>query len=276
MTAPNMVAIVSSLLLLWTQARAEVVVSQEVVRDRRGRATGWTAVRLDSGRKVFTVRFDGKQAGLGPAFENWYGNGFFTLFVGSAKSSACHATLEVVGRGPDAGVVRIVWDMPDGQAEALFELRDGDDKLLLTLKLPRSRVRSVRFLCYPSAFAGGYQKGLAVRKRHTFTATQDVTLDGKHGVTTPLSDAEPWVLFADDHFDVAHKRGVGPCAALYFPHEVSKAAAVTSNYACYLNLVPKATVQELHVVLWDFAGMSNAAALEYVKALELVPASDAR
>ena len=84
-------------------AHADVVVSQERVRDRRGKLTEWTAVRMDSGRKVFTVRCNGKQVGLGPGTENWYGSGFILVAVGGAKSSDGPATTGVVERGPERG-----------------------------------------------------------------------------------------------------------------------------------------------------------------------------
>ena len=170
-------------------------------------------------------------------------------------------------------MVKVAWDMPDGLVEALLELRSGDDKLLLTVKFPEAKARAVQLLCYPSSFAGGYHQGKQIRKRHSFTATRDITLGEKHGVDATLTERDPWVLFADDHFDVAHNRGAGPCAALYFPHEVSRATAATGNYACYFTLVPKPDVAALHIVLWDFTGVTNADALEYMRSIELVPAA---
>ena len=253
--------------------RGDVVVSQERLRNRRGKLTDWLGVRMDSGRKVFSVRCNGKHVGLGPGSENWYGSGFIVAMLGAAKSGACPVTMSLIEHGPERGVVKVTWDMPDGIVEALLELRSGDDKLLLTVKLPEGKWRAARLLCYPSSFAGGYRQGKAIRKRHSFAATRDITLGEKHGVNTTLADVEPWVLFADDHFDVAHNRGSGPCAALYFPHEVSKATAATGNYSCYLTLVPKPDVAALHIVLWDFTGVSNEDALEYMRSIELVPAA---
>ena len=271
MRTATMVTVVT--LAFIPSVHADVVVSQEQLRDRRGRLTDWTAVRMDSGRKVLGVRCNGKQVGLGPGSENWYGNGFLLTAVGGVKSSAHPATMSVVERGPEKGVVKVAWDMPGGLVAALLELRSGDDKLLLTVKLPEAKRRSVQLLCYPSSFAGGYRQGRTIRRRHSFTATRDSTLGEKHDLNTTLTEDEPWVLFADDHFDVAHSRGVGPCAALYFPHEVSNATAATGNYACYLTLVPKPDVAALHIVLWDFTGVTNADALEYMRAIELVPAA---
>ena len=264
-------AVIAGLLGIAAAARADVSVSQEQVRDRRGKLTKWTAVQLDSGRKIFAIRSGGRHVGLGPGIENWYGNGFLVVDISGAKTDSRDAALTVVKRGPEVGSVNVTWHLPNGPVTALFELRDGDDKLLLTLKLPKATHRTVRFLCYPSSFAGGYTKGKAIRKRHGVTATREVVLGDKHGFNTPLTAAEPWALFMDDHFDVAHKRGAGPCAALYFPREVTKATASTSNYSCYLTLQPKPDVTELHVVLWDFTGMSNADAVQYMKGLSVSP-----
>jgi len=253
---------------------ADVSVVEEPIRDKHRKLTGWSAVRMDSGRKIYEIRFDGHHLGLGPTYENWYGGGFLVIAADGVKSEDCDAVLTVLKRGPDAAVVSVTWNMPAGPAVVLLELRDSDDKLLLTVKPPKAAARRVQLLCYPSAFAGGYRKGKAIRRRRGITAARELRLNGELSVKADLEPAEPWVLFMDDYFDPAQKRGVGPCAALYFPREVSSAAAAVGNYSCYLFLEPAPGTAELHVVLWDFTGMANAQAARYMKALELVPAGE--
>jgi len=257
-----------SLLLFHSVLHADVSVSQQPEK-RRGKETGRTLVKLDSGTRIYELRFNGKQIGLGPKDANWYGNGFLHIGIDGKKSSESDGVLSVVKRGPKVGLVNVTWQSPGGPVTALFELRDRDDKLLVTLKLPDAKSRSIQLQCYPSSFAGGYRPGKDTRKRHTVTANREVVLGNRNNEDIMLTREEPWALFADDHFDFALKRGIGPCAALYYPHETKSAKARTSNYASYLILQPLEDVKEVHLVLWDFEGISNAKAIEYMKALEL-------
>lgn len=258
-------------MLLLAASEAGVTVEKAQIRSRKGELTDWVGVRMDSGRKVFEVRFDGHSVGLGPGSENWYGNGFLKITLGPTDVLASEGGLAVVASGPDKGVVRITWPANPDPVSAEFELRDGDNKLLVTLSLGAASSAAVKLTCYPSSFAGGYRPGKALRQRHAMTATRDIVLGEEHGVRTVLTEREPWVLFMDDHFDVAAGRGTGPCAALYFPHEVAQATALTQSYACYLNLRPKPGTGTLHVVLWEFDDLANAEAARFMKATELAP-----
>jgi len=262
---------IAGLCLLAGVCLADVVVSQETIRDKKGRPSGWTAVRMDSGRRLYEVRFSGRQVGLGPGTENWYGNGFLQITLDGTELATVDATLSILDRGPDVGRVRIAWPVTDRLVTADLELRDADDKLLATLDLPAVERRRVRLMCYPSSFGGGYRPGKDVRRRRTLTAAREIALGDEHAVRTDLTADEPWALFVDDHFDRAQGRGSGPCAALSLPHETEKVSVTTGNYACWFDVVPKPDVSQLHLVLWDLTGMSNAAATEFMKGIELTP-----
>jgi len=251
--------------------QADVVVTHGPLLTGKGKLSGWRSIRLDSGRRVYELRTDGRDVGLGPTTENWYGNGFLRITVGKRKVSEYAGKVDLLETGPARACIAVTWPAPEGEVSATFELRDGDDKLLLTVTWPEGTVASVRLQCYPSSFAGGYAQGKAVRKRHTMTALQDVILGDRHAVDAPLSAKEVWALFLDDHFDVEEGRGSGPCGALYFPHEVQKAVARTTNYASYLGLQPVPGTTQLHIALWDFSGQTNGDALSFMRSVELAP-----
>ena len=261
-----------SLLISTMAAFADVGVTTERVKDRKGKPTTWTAVSLDSGRTVCQIRFNGKQVGLGPNQANWYHNGFLAVTIGKTKTTESEGSMEVVERGPDRGIVRVRWPTGPGSVTAHFELRDGDDKLLLTIGLPKEENRHVELLCYPSSYAGGYHKGKEIRKRHALTAKSGTDLaNGDHSNSLPLGLDAPWALFMDDHFDVAKRedKRLGPCAVLCNPNETKTATIRVTNYACYLRLWPKPDVDAVHLVLWDFQGMSNGASIDYMKSIEV-------
>lgn len=253
-----------------------VTVSEEPLRDRKGRETGWRAIRLDSGVRLYELRTNGRELGLGPNSDNWYGNGFLRITCDEASTTETDGSVRVLERGPAVAVAEATWQTSVGPVCARFALHDGDDKLLLTVTLPQAKSRRVRLVCYPSSFAGGYHQGKDVRQRRSVTALRQVVLGEKHSDAIDLGQDEPWVLFMDDHFDVAHSRGSGPCAALYFPHESARVAAITGNYACYLDLWPLPTMEVLHIVLWDLSGMTNADGVKLMKSIELTPGNPGR
>ena len=132
-----------SLLLFHSVLHADVSVSQQPEK-RRGKETGRTLVKLDSGTRIYELRFNGKQIGLGPKDANWYGNGFLHIGIDGKKSSESEGVLSVVKLGPKVGLVNVTWQSPGGPVTALFELRDRDDKLLVTLKLPDAKSRGIQ------------------------------------------------------------------------------------------------------------------------------------
>ena len=128
---------------------------------------------------------------------------------------------------------------------------------------------------YPSSSVGGYAAGLETRNREGLTAKRTLSRqereDKTGGIMVNLEKDEPWVLFYDKYFDVAENRGEGPCAALFSPKEAITATANITNYPCILKISYPADNKPVssHIVLWDFNGMTNQAAAEYMKALEI-------
>ena len=267
--APCLAAAVCCVFL--SSARADVTVRQWTKPGEEVPPKAWQSISMKSGAKSFMVRLKDGAVGLGPKMENWYGGGFLLITCGESREATSPARMALVRAEPEVAEVHVTWQMKDGPVVARFVFRDGEDKLWLTVKMPKAEKRSVRLRCYPSSFAGGWKQGEKIRKRHTVTAKQDLIIGEKRRFKVTHGPDEPWVLSMDDHFDVAQKRGVGPCAALFFREELSKAQSDIGHYSVDLTLTPKPDVEEIHIVLWDFIGVTNADAVTYMKSPGITP-----
>jgi hypothetical protein len=130
-----------------------------------------------------------------------------------------------------------------------------------------STAASVFLACYPADYA---QQEPEKRRRVVLTAKQEFLNPGAKGSNSvgKLSDAEPWLLFYDRYFDVGAGRGTGPCA---FAYDVSRTKVVVrcGNYQASATATLLPGVREASFVLWDFAGITNADAIQYMKNLEI-------
>ena len=270
----RVVLIAVAALLTCRLAVAAVTVKVAKSKDKTGVVT---YVAMDSGKKVYRVNHFQIGVGLGPQGANWYsGPAFLEIGIGKARASKRPTTVNVLQKGPEAGVVEITWQFDEGTAKARFEVRDGDDKVLVTVELPKAETRWVRFRCYPSSFGGGWKQGLELRQRRGITAkldhkVMDPATKKEKRLSQRLSADEPWVMYMDDHFDVAvaGKKDLGPCGLLYSPEEIAKAVAMVNNYNCDTSLTPKPDATSIRVALWDFTGKTNAEALEIMKAVSV-------
>ncbi len=212
-----------------------------------------------------------------PGRANWHTNGFYSVIINGEAAQDYKAAVEDVSGG-EKGMVKISWDHPDAVVRAEFTLLDGDDKLIITTNVePKRRIPGyeVRLLAYPSSLAGGYDRGLAVRDREGLTAKRVLEREEREDntglINTDLEKDEPWVLFYDNHFDVAQTRGEGPCAALFSPEEVTAARVSVHTYHCRLMLNYPAADSPVssHIAVWDFHGMTNHEAKEYMKNISI-------
>jgi len=210
-----------------------------------------------------------------PSKANWYTNSFYNVRISGKNGSDYKTVIEEVKGGEDKGVVKINWHHPDALVTVKFILLDGDDKLLAETKIqPKTDIKGyqIYLVCYPSSMAGGWKPGLKIRDREALTNKRIIKRpkkeDNKGYISVMLEKDEPWVLFYDKYFDVANNRGEGPCAVLYSPKEVNKVKLTVENYSCEIFLdYPASTIS--HLMLWDFHGMTNQAAAEYMRNLEI-------
>lgn len=245
-----------------------------------------TAVVLQNTRKTIAVQYCGREKlgkdgtrefiahfGWVPPSANWYHDGFFSLQINGAHSY--HYPFRLVEHAGDApGTARFTGRMPTAQVHVTFSLRPGDDKLLLDLALeplPGQGMASVQaiFSCYPSDFAF-YEP--ATRRRAVLTSRRELLNPGPEGSASAadLTAAEPWLLFLDRFYDVAHGRGNGPCALAY---DVSRCTvqAACGNYRCLSTATLRPGVTATSFVLWDLSGTRNADAAAYLQSLSIRP-----
>ena len=268
----KLAALLAILTLGAGMAAAAVKVKVHEGTKKLGKGTQtYTVATLDSGKAVFVVGRSGSSVGLGPNGANWYSADCFTITVGKQRSTKVPCEMKVLKTEPGIGVVEAVWSFEAGPAKARFEVRDGDDKVLVTVTFPKAKSRGLSVRSYPSTFAGGWKQGFKLRQRRGITATREMPMGSTLKGKGTLSAEENWVLFQDDHFDVAKTKNKreGPCAVLYNPKEAAKAWASVENYACYLYFIPKADVDAAHLMFWDFQGLTNEEALEYMKKLKV-------
>jgi hypothetical protein len=227
-----------------------------------------TVVTVKNDVKTWTLRFDGAGVGFGPNSVNWYtGPDAEEVWVGKAQGSKSSPAFAVTARGPEAGGAEMSWAFPEGAARLRFELRDQEDALRITLEGPKSVARVLRLRCYPSSFAGGWKDGAEVRERRLITPTMDQKIEKGMAMKKDLTAGDTWVLYLDDHFDVAKtgNKAEGPCA-LAFDASTFEAGQVTgSGYNYDTTLSTKAGSERLRVAIWDFQGLTNAEAQERVK-----------
>jgi hypothetical protein len=234
-----------------------------------------SVISMDSGAKKYRVKHNPRGVGLGPQSANWYGNeGFLEIFVDKDDASKQPAKVELVKEGPNSAITKITWEFKQGPVTATFELKDRDDKLFVTFTFPKATKREIRLRCYPSDFAGGSKQGKGIRRRHILTPTSDHAIfdeitEREKPVKRKLAPEENWVLFMDDHFDVAktEKKTNGPCAIFLNPAECGSAKVYVGNYSSTITLAPKADSDTLKCILWDFTGKTNAEAIKNMKAI---------
>lgn len=272
LTTRRFTLVLLTLALLVSSAPGAMKASKKTYETKAGPTT---IVVMDSGAKRYDVKYSARGVGLGPQAANWYGgDGFLEIFVDKAVASKTPAKVELAKQGPDSVIAEITWEFEQGPATARFELKDGDDKLFVTFTLSKTGKRVVRLRCYPSDFAGGWKQGELIRRRHVVTPTLDRAIydeaTKKQGhLKRALAPEEKWVLFMDDHFDVAKtaKKTNGPCAIFLDPAECQSASIIVGHYSSEVYLTPKPNATTVKCVLWDFTGKTNAEAIETMKKL---------
>ena len=236
----------------------------------------WCDGSIDTNTGAWTAKGVGEYR---PSTANWYAGGFYDVVVGGKSIFKSPATVIEVKGGKSEGHVKLSWQHPDATVTADFVLRDGDDKLLIKTNVEtKSKISgyTVRLRSYPGSLAGGWEPGLRTRDREALTAGKVLQREQKENnagkIDATLDAGEPWVLFYDKYYDMAQNRGEGPCAFAYSPKQVSSAKVMVGNYNCDAYLTYPAGNLTSDIVIWDFHGMTNESAKEYMKKLEIKPA----
>ena len=228
---------------------------------------------MDTGVRDFGLRYivarDDKRPGvaipgegyigmLRPADCNWYGGGFFDLWI-NGKSIGSTPIHSLVGRSAGRrGSVDFVFDTPLSLVRIRFVALAGNDALYCqTLLEPKEEIKSLRLIvrCYPSAYVSNSD-------RHVLTATRDLA----QGERVELDLAsEWWLLYYDRVFDAGHvspsRTGIGPCSMLWLGRQAEKVGFTVGNYGTDTAMDLKPQVRDFRFVFFDYKGTKNQAAM---------------
>lgn len=198
-----------------------------------------------------------------PASCNWYHSGFLRILLdGEDIGQYPLADFAALDSG-ERGLCRMVWDYPGGRVRVSFVLEaDGrclKTQILLAPNQPPTSI-SLALNCYPSFFTSHYKRQGA---RRILTPATEV----KEGATANVPAADNWwALYQDEVFDVARGEGEGPCALLLMPAQADEVHFAPGGYAVPTTITFKPDQRDLRLAFWDFKGLTNAEALEYLKA----------
>ena len=231
------------------------------------------AIVMDTGVRNYGLRYvvahDDKRPGVAipgegyigmsePADCNWYGGGFFDLWI-NGKSIGSTPIHSLVGRSVGKrGCVDFVFDTALSLVRIRFVTLAGSDALYCqTLLEPKAEIRSLRLLvrCYPSAYVSNSD-------RHVLTPTRDLA----QGERAELDLAsEWWLLYYDRIFDAGHispsRTGVGPCSVLWPGTQVDKVGFTVGSYGIDTAMELKPRRRDLRFVFFDYKGTRNEAAM---------------
>jgi hypothetical protein len=201
----------------------------------------------------------------GPTAANWYWGGFLRIEVNGSEATVCDIRdLRVLEEGP-RGSFQIIWSHPDAEVGLRLLMEAGSNHVDADLVWrPREGVTvqsvSLVLTCYPSFFtAAQHRKG----ERHCATPRTDQA-ETSSLMLQPSEDT--YLYYYDTVFDVARGEGGGPCALVLDPASVRAGRVDIGDYAVQtrLDLAPEAG--EARLGLYDFTGLTNAAAGEYLRA----------
>jgi hypothetical protein len=242
-------------------------------------------ITVDTGRRIFTFRCNGASVGMPlPVQMNWKMNELCTVWVNgeryfeysgkalkkgfeektklSVTANAAEVRLEAVQNGAQAKVT------------LLMTLREGDDKVLLAVKVdPYHPLKQTRIVmeCFPST---DEPKNKLTRAIATLRQTQ-VLRPGQKAFTVKLGQDERWIFLHDAVFDLGTpvndtRKAGGGCALFYNPAEVMTAEVCMSYYHSDVCFTYGPEIKEMHLLIYDFSfEKSNQDALEYLKMLDL-------
>ena len=237
-------------------------------------------ITLDSGARRYTFASSGctdpshgdkrpcSEGNFGmpePITGNWYWCGFFQVMVNGTDAVAYRVSdMRVIETGA-RGAFQIVWQHPEAEIGLRLMMLPGANHVMTDLIWrPKAGATiksvSVRMICYPSFFTTSqHRKG----ERHCQTPRTDM-MEPKTLDLDPAKDT--YLYYYDTVFDMAKGEGNGPCAALVAPAGVQGGKVEIGDYAVITNLDLKPEAGQARLSFYDFAGLTNAAARDYLKA----------
>lgn len=243
-----------------------------------GHEIGKRQVTLDNGLRRYTFLLQGCQdashEGQHPCSEgnfgmreptnaNWYWGGFLKIMVNGTDAVLYdREDLRVTEQGARGGF-QVMWAHPDAEVGLRVLLPGGSNHVLGHLvwrPRPGASVDSValNMTCYPSFFTAARQR---TGERHCATPRTDEAEPN----TLELVPAEDlYLYYYDAVFDVAKGQGDGPCAAMVAPEAVEGGQVRITGYPVQTEVRLKPETGEARLAFWDFTGLTNEEAGEYL------------
>ena len=210
-----------------------------------------------------------------PTKRGWYENGFVNIYLGEESIFGHTAKIDL---NLVKGIIEVCWDVEGESIKMLFTAEDNSDNFSLEikneLKIKNIPIR-VEFCCYP----GDYKKK-EPDKRDRWIATAKRQISHGEGPTSKRTvtldpEEEYWIFYYDKKLDpIKLGKWSATCGLLYSPDEPEKVEVEIWNYPIKTRFYYPARVKSMHYVLWEFAGISNSQAMEYMKKLEIGKTTD--
>jgi beta-galactosidase len=185
-----------------------------------------------------------------PASANWYYQGFFQLRVDDLSLHELPGHFRMVRSGGADGLLEGTWATPKGPVYLRFDIRGGDDKLLMQVALgPETKAEKVELtlLAYPQGFDKPWERRMSTGTRDVASA-YNLTLDPAQ---------ERWALYYDDRMR-REKVGAGPCGLVYVPDEVEPVKVDLGPYNVNTRLATRPGSRRITLALWDFTSIGDA------------------
>jgi hypothetical protein len=198
-----------------------------------------------------------------PSRANWYAGGFLKVMVNGVNATLYQTERTRVLETGERGSFQTIWAHPDAEVGIRLLMLPGGNHVLVDLAwIPRGdaviETVALNMTCYPSFFTTANQR---VGDRHCKTPGAD---ESEPNTLELIPSQDTWLYYYDTVFDVANGEGVGPCALLLDTAAVASGTVHIGGYAVSTVLNLKPETGEVRLGLYDFTGLTNAQADNYL------------
>ena len=199
-----------------------------------------------------------------PSSGNWYWGGFMKILVNGTDATLYQTGETRVLETGARGAFQVVWAHPAADVGMRLMMLPATNHVLADLTWrPRADAAVetvvIRLTCYPSFFTAARQRN---GERHCQTPRMDMA---QPETLELVPEEDTYLYYYDTVFDMANGEGEGPCAALIDPSTVAGGRVRIGGYAVTTDLDLRPEEGRARLAFYDFSGMTNAQAGEYLK-----------
>lgn len=198
-----------------------------------------------------------------PVRGNYYAGGFLQVFINGQDAIAYRVEdMQVLEQGA-RGSFQAIFAHPDAEVGLRIALLPESNHILMLVSWrprPDKAVQSVRVTlrAYPSFFTSFHHRQ---GERHCATPRTD---QQEPSTLEIVPEEDGYLHFYDAVFDVANGEGDGPCAAVISPEGLTGGRVSIQSYPVTTSLDYAPEAAEARLALYDFAGLTNAQAQQYL------------